>query len=172
MRRFLERVVRLLERVDESAVSEALSQALARMSAKVAGDSDRFKFNTAIAALMTMLNELEELSIIPRTALVDFVIILAPFAPHLAEHLWEMLEQEGSVHAQVWPSTTVTAATTAEVVVQVNGKRRGSLTLATDAPEAEATVAAHALPAVITALSGHEPSRVIYVHGKIINFVT
>ena len=97
--------------------------------------------------------------------------MLSPFAPHLAEHLWEKLGGEGSVHQQSWPAASLIAASENEVVVQVNGKRRGSITLATDASETDAVTAARTLPAVLTALTGKEPRRIVYVPGKIINFV-
>ncbi len=172
MRKFLERVARLVERVSDSGdVPDALQQAVAHASAKVAEDSDRFKFNTAVAALMILVNELEATPAIPKGVLEQLAIMLAPFAPHLAEHLWEKLGKEGSVHWQSWPVIALTAATEHEVVVQVNGKRRGSLILAQNASEEEAIAAARALSPVASALSGKEPARVVYVPGKIINFV-
>lgn len=98
--------------------------------------------------------------------------MLAPFAPHLAEHLWEKLGEEGSVHQQTWPETPELAAeSTVEMTVQVNGKRRGSVTLTIDASEDSAIAEALAIPTVVTALGGKKPSRVIYVAGKIINLV-
>ncbi|MHB1163451.1 MAG: hypothetical protein ACYCZZ_02950, partial [Minisyncoccota bacterium] len=78
---------------------------------------------------------------------------------------------EGSVHGQSWPVLSLATATEQEVVVQVNGKRRGSITLALEATEDDARKAANALPAVTTILAGREPKRVIYVPRKIINLV-
>lgn len=150
-----------------------LDRALALAAKKVAEDGDRFKFNTGIAALMTLLNELEKEKGLPQQAGRDLVIMLAPFAPHLAEHLWEKLGQEGSVHQAPWPTydPTLLVSDEATVVVQIAGKRRGEVTLAPDAPEAAALAAALALPAVSTALSGKQPSRVIYRPGRILNLV-
>jgi leucyl-tRNA synthetase len=151
----------------------AIEQALAKASSKIAEDGDRFKFNTAIAALMILVNELEAASFVPKTALTSLVIMLAPFAPHLAEHLWEKLGGEGSVHQQLWPAydTSLLVSSTQDITVQVNGKRRGSVTLTIDTSEADTTTAARALPAVVAACGGKEPKRVVYVPGKIINFV-
>lgn len=177
MRKFLERVTRLVEKhvavESPSKVSEVVQRALARASAKVAGDGDRFKFNTGTAALMILVNELEALASVPRAALGELVIMLAPFAPYLAEHLWEKLEGGNSVHEQSWPSydLAILASSEVEVAVQVAGKMRGLIRLAPDAPETEATSAARALPAVVAALKGKEPRRVIYIPGKIVNFV-
>jgi leucyl-tRNA synthetase len=187
MRKFLERITRLTERAGASGHSghgvsatdadtpcpPEVQQALAKASIKVSDDGDRFKLNTAIAALMILVNELEASSFVPKEALIALVIMLAPFAPHLAEDLWERLGGEGSVHQQTWPifDASLLTSSTAEVTVQVNGKRRGSITLAVDAPEDEAVRAARALPTVVNALSGREPERVIFVPGKIVNLV-
>ena len=176
MRKFLERVTRLVERNggDVSAggeVPESVQQAITRASVKVADDGDRFKLNTGVAALMTLMNELERLDTVPHAALADLVIMLAPFAPHLAEHLWEKLGREGSVHSQAWPAGVLLASALKNVVVQVNGKRRGSVALALDVVESDAVTAALVLPAVATALGGKEPNRVVYVPGRILNLV-
>jgi len=192
MRKFLERVARLVDRVEvghpmsKSAedigcpdIPKAIEQALARASVKVAEDGDRFKFNTAVAALMILVNELEALKTVPKAALAQLATMLAPFAPHLAEHLWEQLGGEGtstsfgvnSVHQQFWPTAPIAVASENEVVVQVNGKRRGSITLTINSSEDDAVTSARAIPAVITALAGKEPKRVVYVPGKIINLV-
>ena len=174
MRKFLERMTRLAERAEHTAeVSEALQQAIGRASMKVAEDGDRFKFNTAIAALMILANEFENATAVSNSALASFVIMLAPFAPHLAEHLWEKVGGEGSVHQQPWPTfdARLLVSSTALVVVQVNGKRRSSIMLPVDISEREATTKTRTLPAVIKALGEKEPQRVVYVPNKIINFV-
>jgi len=171
MRKFLDRVDRLFEKVSSGEISDSLNQALAKASVKVVEDGDRFKFNTSVAALMILVNEFEALETIPKSALIQLVTMLAPFAPHLAEHLWEKLGGEGSVHEQSWPVASVTITTENEVVVQVNGKRRGSITLDTETSESDAVASARAIPAVYTALAGKEPKRVVYISGKIINLV-
>ncbi len=177
MRKFLERVARLVEGHEVSASDvdtpcpQAVQRALAKAGAKVAEDGDKFKFNTSVAALMILVNEMEACEVVPKAALTKLVIMLAPFAPHLAEHLWEKLGGKGSVHQQPWPAATLVAARENELVVQVNGKRRGSITLAIDVSETDAVKAARTLPAVLTALAGKEPQRVVYVPGKILNLV-
>ena len=176
MRKFLERITRLVEKhavvSPVHTVPERMQQMIARASVKVAQDGDRFKFNTSVSALMILVNELEVSTTVPKTVLQYLVIMLAPFVPHLAEHLWEKLGGEGSVHKQSWPAEyVVTAAQEVEVVVQVNGKRRGVITLATNISEADATTAARTLPTVSVALGGKEPNRVVYVAGKILNLV-
>ncbi len=188
MRKFLERVARLVDRINlrgspPSEIPEAIQQAIARASIKISEDGDRFKFNTAVAALMVLVNELEAAPVLPKAVLSYLTIMLAPFAPHLAEHLWAKLSEgkspdapfdgasRESVHQQSWPTFTLNTASKHEVVVQVNGKRRGSVTVAIDASEDDVVGEARKLPTVIAALGGNEPTRAIYVPGKIINLV-
>jgi leucyl-tRNA synthetase len=171
MRKFLDRVERLVDSATTGEISDPVAQSFARASQKVAEDSDRFKFNTSVAALMILVNELETLPSVPKAALTQLVTLLAPFAPHLSEHLWEKLGGEGSVHSQSWPAASASVATEQEVVVQVSGKRRGSLLLTTDVSEEIALEKALAIPAVVTALGGAKPKRVVYVVNKILNIV-
>ena len=171
MRKFLDRVVRLVENASLGEIPDSLQQALARTSQKIVEDGDRFKFNTSVAALMILVNEFEALPSVPKAALLQLVIMLAPFAPYLAEHLWGKLKKEESVHQQPWPAARASAESEYEVVVQVNGKRRGSLMLAVNASETDVTAAARVLPAVSTLLGAREPSRIVYVPNKIINIV-
>ena len=171
MRKFLDRVERLVEGARSDETPDSLQQALAHASQKVAEDGDRFKFNTSVAALMILVNELEAFPAVPKTVLSGLVILLAPFAPHLADHLWERLGGEGSVHQQAWPAVQAAAASEYEIAVQVNGKRRGSLRLASNAPEADAVATARALPTVAAILGSSEPKRIVYVPNKIINIV-
>lgn len=172
MRKFLERIERLVDRAQaDGEQSRSVQQALAKASLKIVEDGDRFKFNTSISALMILINELEAAETVSPDALKTLVVMLAPFAPHLAEHLWERLGGVDSVHTQSWPDIALDAVSEVDVVVQVGGKRRGSVTLAVDASEADAVAAARAIPAVITALGGKEPARIVYVPSKIINLV-
>lgn len=174
MRKFLDRIERLVMRnlaTSTDEVSADVGQSIARASIKIAEDGDRFKLNTGIAALMSLMNELEALPLVPQSVLSDLLTLLAPFAPHLAEHLWEQLGKDGSVHASVWPSGTLAEISVQEVVIQVNGKRRGSVLLPIDMSEADAIAMARNVPAVVAALAGKEPSRVIYKPGKILNLV-
>ncbi len=180
MRKFLERVERLALRAnvgtsDVAATSDvlpsAIEQALARAQEKIAADGDRFKLNTGVAALMILVNELEAAPALPKAAVMPLLVMLAPFAPHLAEHLWGKLGGEGSAHSQSWPTYALAVDQEKEVVVQVNGKRRGSVMLATDAAESDAVAAARGVATVVAALGGKEPARVIYVPGKILNLV-
>ncbi|HUX80959.1 MAG TPA: leucine--tRNA ligase [Candidatus Paceibacterota bacterium] len=172
MRKFLERVARLIERIDDSTeVSGKMERALAQASAKVSTDGDRFKFNTGIATLMILVNEFETTSSLPKNAFAQLLIMLAPFAPHLTEHLWEEMGGVGSVHLQSWPEYALTPPSEVAVVVQIQGKRRGSIMLSPDASEEEALEAIRTLPAIRTLLEEAKSRRVVYIPGKIINVV-
>ncbi len=173
MRRFLDRIYALSERVSDGTASEPLKKALAKATVKVGGETDRFKFNTAISALMVLVNSLEEESTIDTASWRSFLVLLAPYAPHLAEHLYEVSGGEGSIHLAPWPSVDASLLTeeSVTVVVQVNSKRRGELVLAPDASEGDAVAAALALPGVAEAMEGAAPARVVYVPGRILNLV-
>ncbi|HVX90532.1 MAG TPA: class I tRNA ligase family protein [Candidatus Paceibacterota bacterium] len=173
MRKFLDRIVALYERRSAAVLGEDVLRMLARAESKVSTESERFKFNTALSALMVLVRDLEELTEIPVDAYADLIRLTAPFAPHLMEHLWSKSGGEGSVHAAPWPSydATLLVNDTVTIGVQVNGKRRGDIQLAVDAGEAEAVAEARKLGPVEAALGGKDPARVVYVPGKILNLV-
>jgi leucyl-tRNA synthetase len=177
MRRFLDRVDRISERVTDVEVSVELSRALGKAAQKVAQDTERFKFNTALSAIMIALKEFEKLDSVPRTAYVDFLKLLAPFAPHLTEHLYEMvggsaITGEESIHTTSWP--TVSDESTEDekvtITIQVNGKRRGSVEIEGETDEETVTLLARDIPLVSKHLEGGT-FRIIYVPNRILNFV-
>ena len=174
MRRFIDRMYILKERVTEEILDTTLARSMAKANIKIEGDSERFKFNTALSAVMVLVNEFETMNTLPRTAWKDFLCMLAPFAPHLAEHLWKTGGEEGSVHQALWPvvDRSLLKQDVVTVVVQVNSKRRGVVEIAPDALEDQAREAALMIPAVVSALEGAKSFRVIYVPGRIINLVT
>ena len=129
--------------------------------------------NTAVSALMIALRTLEGLPAVPKEAYEALLRLLAPFAPHLSEHLWEKLGNTESIHRAPWPvyDPALLLEETTEVVVQVNGKRKGAVSLAPDAPEEAAVSAARAIAIVQAALQDGEVVKVVYVPGRILNFV-
>lgn len=173
MRKFLDRVERLMEKTENGLSDTSLAAPSAKAAAKIVEDGDRFKMNTSLAALMTLVNQFEEKRRIPLEAMRDLVLMLAPFAPHFTEHLWERMGEEGSVHTAAWPEfdPELLVENEVEIAVQINGKRRGSVMLPVGASEETARTAAEGLPAVISALGGASPRRVVYVAGKILNLV-
>ncbi len=173
MRRFLERVVALMEKSADTEVSQEVLRMLAKAEAKSAGDSERFKFNTALSALMVLVRDMEGLTSVPNTAYQDVLKMLAPFAPHLAEELWDKTGGEGSIHSSTRPvyDPRLLETDTVTVPVQVNGKRRGDISIAPDMEEVNVVAMALQLPTVLTAIAGKTPKRVVYVRSKIINIV-
>ncbi len=175
MRKFLDRIVTLSTRLTDEEPNEATKRALAKAAMKVGTDTERFKYNTAVSGLMVLVNELEALPKIPKTAYTELVTMLAPYAPHLAEYLYQSLALSGdeSVHQQPWPEAdeALLTADTITLGVQVAGKRRGEVTLSPEATEEEALSAALSVPEVAKFLEGGKPSRVIYVPGRILNLI-
>ncbi len=147
---------------------------------KVTHDLENFDFNTAVAALMELMNALGNLKKdLMGTAAWDealdvYLRMLAPIAPHMAEELWtEVLGKPYSVHQQAWPEVDEEAARAPEftLVIQVNGKVRARIQVPVDITEEEAKRLALEHPAVQRRLDGREPKRVIYVPGKLVNIV-
>jgi leucyl-tRNA synthetase len=150
---------------------------------KVTEDIEReFHFNTAIAALMEMVNEVYDYTAkgveadrlpVLRTALEALTLLLSPFAPHFAEELWEGLGNPASVALASWPAfdPTAIAATEVTVVVQVNGKVRSKLTLPAGTSDKDIETAALTDPKVKEHLAGKTPKKVIVVQGKLVSVV-
>lgn len=179
MRRFLERVYALEEKIVDIPAQKETTGMLSQTAGKVSEDATRFKFNTAVSALMIALRALEGKEELAKESYLTFLKLLAPFAPHLTEHVWELLAQEGSIHSAQWPvaqynvaiSASASASARATVVVQINGKRRGEIMLPADANEDMALANASDIPFVAEALKNGKPKRIIYVPGRIINLV-
>ena len=157
-----------------------LTTQLHRAIQRITADIEAFKFNTAVAALMELLNEMvdherahgitHELAEAART----FVLLLAPFAPHIAEELWERLGGPYSVHQQHWPAwdEELIAEETITLVVQVNGRVRDRLTVPAKIGEAEARELALNSQGARRDLDGRQVARTIYVPGRLVNVVT
>ena len=171
--RFLKRVWRLIEEFEDAkAPAGDPNQRLRHKTIKrVTADLDRMAFNTAIAAMMEYLNELGRGA--TREDLLTLVKLLAPFAPHLGDEAWEKLGGKGFLLQVAWPSydeaLTIDAVVT--LGIQVNGKLRGDVTVARDAPEAAVREMALAVPNVAKHLEGKTVRKVIVVPGKIVNIV-
>jgi leucyl-tRNA synthetase len=177
--RFLERVWRLMVN-EESALSSAVVSAapsldqerlLHQTIKKVTEDIEALRFNTAISQMMVFTNELTKIERRPRALLEPFVLVLSPFAPHLAEELWEKLGGRTSVSQQPWPAfdPALTTSDRLTIPIQVNGKLRGKIEIRVDTSEAEVESLARAQ--IAEWMQGEEPKKVIYVEKKLINFV-
>ncbi len=157
----------------EGAPDAAVMSALHRTIKKVGDDIPKLRYNTAIAALMEYMNALREGERHPHRAEVEpLVQLTSPFAPHLAEELWQRLGHTESVFDAGWPrfDETLIVQDTVTYAVQVNGKLRGTIDLAVDVTDDAAIAAARAEPSIAKHITS-EPKRVIFVRGKLVNFV-
>ncbi len=171
IRRFLERVYGLTEHLAE-VESEDITRLVHKTIIKVTSDIAEFKFNTAISAMMILVNAAEKAGL-TRTSYELFVQLLAPFAPHITEEIWQGLKHSESVHLTNWPKADVDLARDTNVIigVQINGKLRGDVMLSLKTSEADALIVVKANPALRSRLAGGEIKKVIYVPGKIINLI-
>ncbi len=160
-------------RLTDDAPSEALLRTLHKTIARVTEDLERLSFNTAIAAMIEMNNELVKLDAIPRAVAEPFVLLLSPFAPHLAEELWHRMGHEASLAYEAWPEADerYLKEDTVKVAVQVNGKMRATITVPAGADKETVLAAARAHENVVRYLDGKTIRREIYVPGRIVNFV-
>ncbi len=184
-RRFIEDVWKLgiagyREVAADPAVSEQLERRVHQTIAKVGDDIEQVKFNTAIAAMMTLRNELQQIlragtvtSGIWDAAVDTLLLLLAPFAPHVTEELWHRRGNEESIHLQAWPAADAAKARDPVVVmvVQVNGKVRDRLEVSPSISEDEAVAAALASERVAPYLDGGEPRRVVARVPDVVNLV-
>ena len=172
-RRFLERVWSLAEKVqDGDEYSKEHEVLMHRTIKKVGEDADNLKANTAIAALMTMLNEFYDKGV-NKAEYKTFLTLLNPFAPHITEELWQQLGEEGLLSVAPWPTydEAKTVESTVELAVQVNGKLKCTIKLAADADKQAAIDAALAEEKVQHAIEGKQIVKQIVVPGKIVNLV-
>lgn len=172
LRRFLERVYGLSEHIVE-AEPKSTTTLLHKTIKKVADDIQEFKFNTAVSALMILLNQVERDGLTKESYNV-FLRLLAPFASHLTEELWQGVGNAGSVHAAEFPVFDPQLAKDELVTigVQINGKMRGEATVSPEATQEEAVTVAKNDKNVATYLEGVEIVKIIYVAGRIINIIT
>ncbi|HEX9608684.1 MAG TPA: leucine--tRNA ligase [Candidatus Paceibacterota bacterium] len=173
VRRFLERVWRLSTRIKDIAEPSEVISLLHQTIKKVGDDIELLKFNTAVSQLMILLNALEKEEQVSRTTFGVFIRLLAPFAPHVTEELWEGLGNTESVHREPWPQYDAAKVGHGliTIAVQVNGKLRGSLQVDVDTPEAAIRKSAEALENVSKWLAEKRVVNVIFVPGRLMNFV-
>lgn len=172
--RFLERVYNLNEHVTpEEGYSKELDASVNKCIKKVSADIENLKYNTAIAAMMSLLNEITAKGSITRGELKTFLILLNPFAPHITEEIWQMNNFGGMLNEQKWPDydESKCVETTKEIAVQVNGKLRGTVSVNADATKEQALEAAKTLEKVTSQIDGKNIIKVIYVQGRLINIV-
>jgi leucyl-tRNA synthetase len=173
--RFLKRAWRTFD--DAVLVDAPMSKELTRLVhatvKKVSADLEAFGFNTAISAMMVLLNDLAKMKEIPREAAEKFVLLLAPFAPHLAEELWEKFGHNDTLAYVAWPEydEALLKVDEVEILVQVLGKPKARLMLPVGCDAAAAEKAALENADVAAAIAGKTVKKVIYVPGRLVNIV-
>ena len=173
-KRFLDRVWKLKDTVQPGdTYSEALEAKMHQTIKKVSHDYESLKFNTAIAALMTFLNDVHQVGSINEAEMKTFLILLNPVSPHLTEELWELLGFGGMLNEQSWPQydEEKTIAQTIAIGVQVNGKLRGDVTVNLDDTQEVAREKVMANENIQRAIEGKTVVKEIYVPGRIYNIV-
>ena len=171
-RKFLERVWKLQEILtEEEGYSAALETKMHQTVRKVSQDFEAMKFNTAIAAMMTAVNEFYRVGKVTRGEFGTLLRLLDPVAPHICEELWQACGFEGRLYRQTWPTyeEEKTKEKTVEIALQMNGKIRGTLEIPADLPREEVLTAAK--KALAARLEGLTVVKEIYVPGRIVNLV-
>lgn len=176
LRRFLEKVWKLQERIadiEDEASKRRIESLLHQTIKKVTEDIEELKYNTAISALMICVNALEKEARIPYSIFNTLLVLISPFAPHIAEELWSEMGEQQSIFLSEWPvwDGQKIVADTVSVAVQVNGKVRAVISLSPDESEAEALRLAQADANVAQWIAGGPLRKVVYVPGRILNIV-
>lgn len=172
-RRFVERVVGLCDLAKGGGVTPKLENAFHKTIKKVTLDIEGMKFNTAIAAMMSLANDIYDVGTLTRDELGIFVHLLCPFAPHISEEIWESLGGKGLLSLDKWPEydEAKTVDSTVSVAVQICGKTKEIIEIAKGASEEEATAAAMASGKIASMLEGKQIVKKIFVRDRILNFV-
>jgi leucyl-tRNA synthetase len=170
-RRFLDRVWKLQDLMtEEEGYSKDLETKMHQTIKKVSNDFENLKYNTAIAAMMTLLNDFYKKGSITRGELKTLIILLNPVAPHITEEMWQIIGCEGRVYQQTWPEfdEAKTVESSVEIAVQINGKVKGTLGIQKDDPKDQ--VIAKAKEVIADKLTGNIIKE-IYVPGRLVNIV-
>lgn len=174
--RFRDRVYNLVKNgfTTEESLPEAVLREMHKTIKKVTGDIETLSFNTAISQMMVFSNTLRDMKTKPsKDALENLLLLLSPFAPHVAEECWSMLGHTNSISFEKWPTydASLCIDSVVTVAVQVNGKLRGTLEIEKETTQEKALDLALSQPSVTKFTEGQETKKIIYVPGKILNIV-
>jgi leucyl-tRNA synthetase len=174
-RKFIERFWNLQEMVTgEDFIRPELEKEFHKTIKKVGNDIENIKFNTAIAALMALINSIYATGKVTKKELAIFAVLLNPFAPHVTEEVWEACSLgKGIIAESSWPEYDEAKCVddTIEIVAQVNGKIKAKLTIAADAAQDEVLAMAKSEPKVAEAVEGKNIVKEIYIKGRLVNIV-
>ena len=171
-KRFLDRVAALTDMISGEK-SDKLEVSFHKTIKKVTSDIEDMKFNTAIAAMMSLLNDIYDNGSLTKEQLVDFISILCPFAPHICEEMWETIGGKGFLSTHEWPKfdEEKTKDNEIEIAVQICGKLKGTITITPDTTKEEALALALSDEKIKSLLDGKTVVKEIYIPGKIVNIV-
>ena len=171
VRRFLDKVSRLPD-IISSDEPKTVTCALHKTIKKVTNDIEAMRFNTAVSQMMTFVNEVNSVGTISKNSLMVFLTILCPFAPHVANELSELLGEKQLLETHDWPAfdTSMIIDEVVTIAVQVNGKLRGTISAPPNVSQAEAVALAQKQENVMKYIDS-EPKKIVYVQGKLLNFV-
>jgi len=180
--RFLQRVWRMIvdddtgrlcEALEDADADEKTSRLLHQTIKKVGDDIETFNFNTAISAMMIFVNHLNKEQVRPKSVVENFLLILAPFAPHIAEELWQRLGHDDTLACEPWPQydKQLIKEKEIELAVQVNGRVRDKIVVAADADEEQISRQALASERIAAAIAGRDPKKIIVVKSRLVNIV-
>ncbi len=173
-RKFLDRVWKLQDMlIDGDGYRANFETKMHQTIKKVSNDFENLKFNTAIAAMMALVNEFYKEKSVTKAEYATLILLLNPVAPHMTEELWENLFGDGRAYQQKWPEydEAKTVESTVEIAVQINGKVKATVAVALDEDEASVKEKAHAIPSVADLMAGKTVVKEIYVKGRILNIV-
>ena len=173
-KRFLDRVWALQDMlIDGDDYREELKASFHKTVKKVSEDIENLKFNTAIAALMTLINDIYATKQINRAELKTFIILLNPFAPHITEEIYQNVGFGGMLNEQEWPEydESLCVDDTIEIVAQINGKVKAKLVISVDENKDDVISKVKSEPKISAAISGKNIVKEIYVPGKLVNIV-
>ena len=173
--RFLKRIWRMIAEtpVVDTELTKAQLKILHQTIQKVTADTETLNFNTAISQMMIFVNEFSKLTEMPRAAAEPFVKLLCPYAPHIAEELWEIMGNKAPVSLADWPAydPALLVEDEAEILVQINGKPKARIMMPASAAAPEMEKLARADAAVQAAIAGKNVVKVICVPKRIVNLV-
>ena len=172
-KRFLERVAGLTDIMTDASADPDMEVKFHKAIKKVTADIEAMKFNTAIACLMTLINDIYTVGTISRDDLVIFIKLLCPFAPHLCEEMWESIDGEGFLSLSEWPKydENKTVESKIEIGVQINGKLKTTIVIPNGCTKEEALAIANADSKIAALTEGKNVVKEIYVPNKIVNIV-
>ncbi|MBU1119338.1 leucine--tRNA ligase [Patescibacteria group bacterium] len=175
IKRFLDKVWGIAEKKDleDNESEKSLEKVLIKTIKKVTEDIESLSLNTAISAMMIFLNAFQKSEAADKKSFETFLLILSPFAPHLTEEIWEKLGHKNSIFKESWPqyNEALLVEDQMEIPIQINGKVRGTIMVASDSTEEDIIALAKEVKNVQKFIEGKEIKKTIYVEGRLLNFV-